>query len=114
MVKRETERKVRWASAWSPGLEGEHIRVERRDRSLRDLGLEGLWAKASVSSCASVFQMMSVLMNTIVFEDCRNQWSVSRPLLGLILLHEKVSVVAGRPSEQAVTGRGGAAHQARQ
>nr|KAF6347257.1 RAN binding protein 17 [Pipistrellus kuhlii] len=34
-------------------------------------------------------QMMSVLMNTIVFEDCRNQWSVSRPLLGLILLHEK-------------------------
>nr|XP_021527902.1 ran-binding protein 17 [Aotus nancymaae] len=34
-------------------------------------------------------QTMSVLMNTIVFEDCRNQWSVSRPLLGLILLNEK-------------------------
>ncbi|KAM5298237.1 LOW QUALITY PROTEIN: ran-binding protein 17 [Ctenodactylus gundi] len=34
-------------------------------------------------------QMMSVLMNTIVFEDCQNQWSVSRPLLGLILLNEK-------------------------
>lgn len=34
-------------------------------------------------------------MNTIVFEDCRNQWSVSRPLLGLILLNEKVSVIAG-------------------
>ncbi|XP_060053130.1 ran-binding protein 17 isoform X4 [Erinaceus europaeus] len=34
-------------------------------------------------------QMMSVLLNTIVFEDCRNQWSVSRPLLGLILLNEK-------------------------
>ncbi|KAM9254070.1 LOW QUALITY PROTEIN: ran-binding protein 17 [Dugong dugon] len=34
-------------------------------------------------------QMMSVLMNTIVFEDCRNQWSVSRPLLVLILLNEK-------------------------
>ncbi|XP_057397089.1 ran-binding protein 17 isoform X2 [Balaenoptera acutorostrata] len=34
-------------------------------------------------------QMMSVLMNTIVFEDCRNQWSVSRPLLGLILLNAK-------------------------
>ncbi|ELW66228.1 Ran-binding protein 17 [Tupaia chinensis] len=33
--------------------------------------------------------MMSVLMNTIVFEDCRNQWSVSRPLLGLVLLNEK-------------------------
>lgn len=38
--------------------------------------------------------MMSVLMNTIVFEDCRNQWSVSRPLLGLILLNEKVSVLS--------------------
>ncbi|XP_076993752.1 ran-binding protein 17 isoform X4 [Tamandua tetradactyla] len=34
-------------------------------------------------------QMTSVLMNTIIFEDCRNQWSVSRPLLGLILLNEK-------------------------
>ncbi|XP_060256208.1 ran-binding protein 17 isoform X9 [Ovis aries] len=34
-------------------------------------------------------QMTSVLMNTIVFEDCRNQWSVSRPLLGLVLLNEK-------------------------
>nr|XP_008123052.1 PREDICTED: ran-binding protein 17 [Anolis carolinensis] len=33
--------------------------------------------------------MMSILMNTIIFEDCRNQWSVSRPLLGLILLNEK-------------------------
>lgn len=39
---------------------------------------------------------MSVLMNTIVFEDCRNQWSVSRPLLGLILLNEKVSKCAFR------------------
>ncbi|XP_071670919.1 ran-binding protein 17 isoform X2 [Patagioenas fasciata] len=34
-------------------------------------------------------QMMSILLNTIIFEDCRNQWSVSRPLLGLILLNEK-------------------------
>ncbi|XP_036851120.1 ran-binding protein 17 isoform X1 [Manis javanica] len=34
-------------------------------------------------------QMMSALMNTIVYEDCRNQWSVSRPLLGLILLNEE-------------------------
>lgn len=40
--------------------------------------------------------MMSVLMNTVVFEDCRNQWSVSRPLLGLILLNEKVSVLPER------------------
>jgi hypothetical protein len=41
--------------------------------------------------------MMSILMNTIVFEDCRNQWSVSRPLLGLILLNEKVGMMQGGP-----------------
>ncbi|GAB5567143.1 ran-binding protein 17 isoform X7 [Prionailurus iriomotensis] len=40
-------------------------------------------------SNSMLIHMMSVLMNTIVFEDCRNQWSVSRPLLGLILLNEK-------------------------
>ncbi|KAM9694958.1 ran-binding protein 17 [Trichechus inunguis] len=55
-------------------------------------------------------QMMSVLMNTIVFEDCRNQWSVSRPLLVLILLNEKVSVMAagsmgGGHQEEGENGR---------
>ncbi len=33
-------------------------------------------------------QFMNTLINIIVFEDCRNQWSMSRPLLGLILLNE--------------------------
>lgn len=36
-------------------------------------------------------QMLSTVLNIIIFEDCRNQWSMSRPLLGLILLNEKVS-----------------------
>ncbi|MEE6478994.1 hypothetical protein FKM82_012087 [Ascaphus truei] len=51
-------------------------------------------------------QMMSILMNTIIFEDCRNQWSVSRPLLGLILLNEKyftelrASLVNSQPSNK--------------
>ena len=35
-------------------------------------------------------QMLSSIMNTIIFENCRNQWSMSRPLLGLILLNEEV------------------------
>uniref|UniRef100_A0A8D2MR41 Exportin-7/Ran-binding protein 17 TPR repeats domain-containing protein n=1 Tax=Zonotrichia albicollis TaxID=44394 RepID=A0A8D2MR41_ZONAL len=35
-------------------------------------------------------QMLSTVLNIIIFEDCRNQWSMSRPLLGLILLNEKV------------------------
>lgn len=36
-------------------------------------------------------QMLSTVLNIIIFEDCRNQWSMSRPLLGLILLNEKVN-----------------------
>ena len=35
-------------------------------------------------------QMLSSIMNIIMFESCRNQWSMSRPLLGLILLNEEV------------------------
>lgn len=40
--------------------------------------------------------MLSTVLNIIIFEDCRNQWSMSRPLLGLILLNEKVNGGAGR------------------
>lgn len=36
--------------------------------------------------------MLSTVLNIIIFEDCRNQWSMSRPLLGLILLNEKVNI----------------------
>ncbi|TMW41065.1 hypothetical protein DOY81_013855 [Sarcophaga bullata] len=32
--------------------------------------------------------MMSTLLNNVMAEDCRNQWSMSRPLLVLILLYE--------------------------
>lgn len=39
-------------------------------------------------------QMLSMVLNIIIFEDCRNQWSMSRPLLGLILLNEKVRELA--------------------
>jgi len=34
-------------------------------------------------------QMLQMVLNIIMFEDCRNQWSMSRPLLGLILLNEE-------------------------
>uniref|UniRef100_H2ZGH4 Importin N-terminal domain-containing protein n=1 Tax=Ciona savignyi TaxID=51511 RepID=H2ZGH4_CIOSA len=33
-------------------------------------------------------QALSTVLHTIMFEDCRNQWSMSRPLLGLILLNQ--------------------------
>uniref|UniRef100_UPI00358FBF5D exportin-7 isoform X2 n=1 Tax=Myxine glutinosa TaxID=7769 RepID=UPI00358FBF5D len=50
-------------------------------------------------------QMLSTVLNIIMFEDCRNQWSMSRPLLGLILLNEKYftelrsSLVSSQPLE---------------
>ncbi|XP_018901722.1 exportin-7 isoform X2 [Bemisia tabaci] len=34
-------------------------------------------------------QILSTVLNIIMFEECRNQWSMSRPLLGLILLNEE-------------------------
>ncbi len=37
-------------------------------------------------------EMLSSIMNVIMFENCRCQWSMSRPLLGLILLNEEVNV----------------------
>lgn len=33
-------------------------------------------------------RILSTILNTVMFEDCKNQWSMSRPLLGLILLNE--------------------------
>ena len=33
-------------------------------------------------------QMLSCILNFVMFEECRNQYSMSRPLLGLILLNE--------------------------
>ena len=36
-------------------------------------------------------QMLATVLNIIMFEDCRNQWSMSRPLLPLILLNNEVS-----------------------
>jgi len=38
-------------------------------------------------------QMLATVMNIVMFEECRNMWSMSRPLLGLILLNEKVFTV---------------------
>lgn len=33
-------------------------------------------------------RILSTILKTVMFEDCKNQWSMSRPLLGLILLNE--------------------------
>lgn len=38
-------------------------------------------------------QILQTVLNIIIFEECRNQWSMSRPLLGLILLNEEVLII---------------------
>jgi len=38
-------------------------------------------------------QILQTVLNIIIFEECRNQWSMSRPLLGLILLNEEVLLI---------------------
>uniref|UniRef100_A0A0B7BCX8 Importin N-terminal domain-containing protein n=1 Tax=Arion vulgaris TaxID=1028688 RepID=A0A0B7BCX8_9EUPU len=51
-------------------------------------------------------QMLSTVLNIVMFEDCRNQWSMSRPLLGLILLNEEYfnklrsSIISNQPVEK--------------
>lgn len=53
--------------------------------------------------------MLSTILNIIMFEDCRNQWSMSRPLLGLILLNEEYfgqlrqSLVSSQPVDKQAT-----------
>ena len=39
------------------------------------------------------FQMLQTVLNIIMFEDCRNQWGMSRPLFVLILLNEEVHLI---------------------
>ncbi|XP_072943133.1 exportin-7-B [Epargyreus clarus] len=34
-------------------------------------------------------QLLATVLNVIMFEDCCNHWSMSRPLLGLVLLNEE-------------------------
>lgn len=51
-------------------------------------------------------QILSTVLNVIMFEDCRNQWSMSRPLLGLILLNEdyfnqmRESIIRSQPLDK--------------
>jgi exportin-7 len=51
-------------------------------------------------------QMLSCILNIVMFEECRNQYSMSRPLLGLILLNEdyfgqlRQSIVHSQPVDK--------------
>lgn len=47
-----------------------------------------LWFQVVQQNSEIFHNMMSTLLNLVMSEDCRNQWSMSRPLLVLILLYE--------------------------
>lgn len=60
-----------------------------------------------LESRADIFhQLLNTLLNIIMFDDCRNQWSMSRPLLGLILLNEQYfnqlreNIIRNQPPEK--------------
>ncbi|KAL6753879.1 armadillo-type protein [Haematococcus lacustris] len=50
--------------------------------------------------------ILSTLFEVVMFEECSNQWSLSRPMLSLILINEpvynniKAAVVASQPTER--------------
>jgi hypothetical protein len=50
---------------------------------------------------------MLLLLESIVFEECQNQWSLSRPLMCLIMLHpehfEQVNRAACRARNMQIT-----------
>lgn len=54
-------------------------------------------------------QMLQTILNIIMFEECKNQWSMSRPLLGLILLNEeyfrtlRANIISSQPLEKQAT-----------
>ncbi|MBA0571126.1 hypothetical protein Golob_004717, partial [Gossypium lobatum] len=42
-----------------------------------------------IADCPSLFpQILKTLFEIVLFEDCGNQWSLSRPMLSLILISE--------------------------
>lgn len=60
-----------------------------------------------IAECPSLFpEILKTLFEIILFEDCSNQWSLSRPILSLILISEqifvdlKTQILASQPVEQ--------------
>ena len=61
--------------------------------------------KAHVASQPDLLPtLMHTLLNIILFEDCPNQWSLSRPLLGLVLTNQdKFAVLRQQLSSMALS-----------
>ncbi|KAJ4968827.1 hypothetical protein NE237_015528 [Protea cynaroides] len=61
-----------------------------------------------IAECPSLFpeQILRTLFEIVLFEDCSNQWSLSRPMLSLILISEQIftdlkgKILASQPMDQ--------------
>ncbi|ESQ40529.1 hypothetical protein EUTSA_v10012516mg [Eutrema salsugineum] len=60
-----------------------------------------------IADCPSLFpEILKTLFEIVLFEDCGNQWSLSRPMLSLILISEqifsdlKAKILASQPVDQ--------------
>ncbi|GAB4836168.1 hypothetical protein Ancab_001081 [Ancistrocladus abbreviatus] len=60
-----------------------------------------------IGECPTLFpEILKTLFEIVLFEDCGNQWSLSRPMLSLILISEqifadlKAQILASQPVEQ--------------
>uniref|UniRef100_A0A5B7AV32 Putative exportin-7 isoform X3 n=1 Tax=Davidia involucrata TaxID=16924 RepID=A0A5B7AV32_DAVIN len=60
-----------------------------------------------IAECPSLFpEILKTLFEIVLFEDCANQWSLSRPMLSLILISEqifadlKTHILASQPADQ--------------
>ncbi|XP_021857908.1 uncharacterized protein [Spinacia oleracea] len=60
-----------------------------------------------IAECPTLFpEILKTLFELVLFEDCPNQWSLSRPILSLILISEqiftdlKTQILASQPVEQ--------------
>ncbi|CAJ1972961.1 unnamed protein product [Sphenostylis stenocarpa] len=60
-----------------------------------------------IAECPNLFpEILKTLFEIILFEDCGNQWSLSRPMLSLILINEqifsdlKAQILASQPMDQ--------------
>lgn len=60
-----------------------------------------------ITECPNLFpEILKTLFEIILFEDCGNQWSLSRPMLSLILINEqifsdlKAQILSSQPMDQ--------------
>ncbi|XAR54505.1 hypothetical protein NMG60_11029657 [Bertholletia excelsa] len=60
-----------------------------------------------ISECPTLFtEILKTLFEIVLFEDCSNQWSLSRPMLSLILIGDqiysdlKAHILASQPADQ--------------